>query len=515
MSIRVAGALSGALAALALPPFDLWPLAFGALVPLALALSRPCLEYREVVAGGLWFGAIFYGVLLHWVPFTVHGLMPFGALFGSLSITILAATGGVQAIVLHYLIGRRARTPILAVPAVWVTTEVLLAYAGPFAFPWTPLGLSLAAVPVLAGPAEWIGVRGLSLWIALVNGGVVASLLCPMRRWAGLGAIATLIVALGPAVVGVVRDQSLPMSRLPPVLVAQIDVPRNALIEPALRDQRLAEALVRIVAPFSQDSAETIADVGAARPVIAILPEAPFYESWNTGVENQMRGIARELGLPILVGAHVFEDNIPGRSASEAAHNAIMLVEPDGATRLVHGKTRLVPGVERPGLLPGPRRDILQIGGLGLGVAVCFESAFGRDVRRLRKDGAELLVNPTNDGWFRPSLPGVESAAHAQHRAHLILRVVETRMGAVRSSLGGELLGIDPDGRFSVIRPVGEEGMSTVLPLVSPITTGYVLYGDAGGFAGLLFLVILLFPRRKRKGMERPSISSHVGGAFR
>ena len=71
-------------------------------------------------------------------------------------------------------------------------------------------------------------------------------------------------------------------------------------------------------------------------------------------------------------------------------------------------------------------------------------------------------------------------------------------MGAVRSSLGGELLGIDPDGRISVIRLVGDEGIAVVLPLVSPITTGYVLYGDAGGFAGLSLLVILLFPGWKR-----------------
>ena len=498
MGIRVAGALSGALAALALPPFDLWPLAFGALVPLALALSRPRLEHREVVAGGLWFGAIFYGVLLHWVPVTVHGLMPFGALFGSLSIVILAATGGVQAIVLHHLLVRRARAPILAVPAVWVTTELLLAYAGPLAIPWTPLGLSLAVVPVLAGPAEWIGVRGLSLWIALVNGGAVGALLSPTRRRARLRALATLIVALGPAIAGAVRDRSLPMSELPPVLATQIDVPRNVLMEPDLRDQRSAEALVRVLAPFSQTPGEGTAAAGAGRPVVAILPEAPFDERWNTGVEDQMRGIARDLGFPILVGAHVLDDGVSGEGNSEAPHNAVMLVEPDGATRLVHAKTRLVPGVERPGLLPGPRGDVLRIGGLGLGVALCFESAFGRDVRRLRKDGAELLVNPTNDGWFRPSLPGVGSAAHAQHRAHLILRAVETRMGAVRSSLGGELLGIDPDGRISVIRLAGEEGIAVVLPWVSPITTGYVLYGDAGGFAGLSLLVILLFPGWKR-----------------
>ena len=392
MGTRVSGALSGILAALSLPPFDLWPLAFAALTPMALALSRPGLERRDVVACGLWFGALFYGVVLHWVPFTVHELIPLGALVGSLSVILLASTCAVQAIVLRYIMVQRSRVPSLAIPAVWVTTEMFLAHTGPLAMPWAPLGLALAAVPTLAGSAEWVGVHGLSLWIALVNGCAVDAVLSRRRnRRAGM-AIITVLVALAPALAGAVRANTLPTYELPPVLITQIDIPRKALLDPGLRDERAAESLTAILASWVTTPDGVVEAPG--RPVVAILPEAPFSDTWSRGVADRMGRLARELGFPILVGAHVSAEYAPDGEDREGLRNAIMLVEPAGTNRLVHAKARLVPGVERPGLLPGPRGAVLRIGTLDLGLAVCFESAFGGDVRRLRRDGAELLANP-------------------------------------------------------------------------------------------------------------------------
>ena len=484
---RRAGALSGALAALSLPPFGLWPLAFVALVPIGMALSRRPLQHREAVAGGLWFGAIFYGTVLHWVPPTVQGMIPLGALLGFLSIALLAATSGLQAAALHHLVARRAQAPMFALPAVWVTTEMLLAYAGSLAVPWTPLGLSLAAVPSVAGPAEWIGVRGLSLWIALVNGGLVEALLARAPRRTKVVAALTVIAALAPAVVGRVRYNSLSTERLPPVVVAHIQVLRRALLDPEVRDLQVAEALARVVSIRQSGMTEELSGVTGV-PVVAIFPEAPFRETWGPGLAERMQSVAQGLGIPVLLGAHVVGNGSSGTGGLGPIHNAVMIVQPDGAAQLLHGKSRLVPGVERPGLRPGPRGEAFRIDGLTMGLAICFEAAFGRDVRRLRLEGAELLVNPTNDAWFRPALPFFGSAAHAQHRAHLILRAVETRMGAVRSSMGGELLVIDPDGHLSARQPVGAEGLVSAVPSTSRITTVYVRYGELGVLLGLALL---------------------------
>ncbi len=492
MTPTAAGAVSGALAAAALPPFGLWPLGFVALVPLALAVSSPGVTREQTVTAGLGFGAVFYGALLHWVPFTTAGLIPFGAIFGLLSIVVLASIGALQTLLLRHLLNHRSVTFLSAIPAVWVSTEMGLEYAGPLAFPWAPLGLSLAAVPAIGGSAAWVGVHGLTLWIGLVNGGVAETLRSSSlaRRYAVAGL--TLALAIVPAAVGLMEVRALEVEALPPVLATQISVSREELMTTSLRDQRVSDALEGVLIDAI--------DLGVAGPEprgeaarIAILPEAPFGNAWDEGVADRIAGFAERLGVPVLVGAHVRSEP---PAAPSRPRNALLLVEPGETGRVVHGKTRLVPGVERPGLLPGSRGPVLRLDGLSLGLVICFESAFGRDVRRLRSEGADLLVNATNDGWFRPGLPGIGSAAHRQHRAHLVLRAMETRMGAVRSSVGGELLAIAPDGSIDTIRPVGEEGVAMIRPAVSPDSTIYVRFGDLGGLAGLVLLGVLSLRRR-------------------
>ena len=136
MSLRFAGALSGVLGALALPPFSVWPLALGALVPLGLALSEPA-SRRDVVAAGLWFGALFYGIVLYWVPFTLHGMTALGPLIGVLAVAMLVPVGAAQALVAHRLLTVGVYPPFLVLPAVWVTSKLLLRLAGPLAMPWS------------------------------------------------------------------------------------------------------------------------------------------------------------------------------------------------------------------------------------------------------------------------------------------------------------------------------------------------------------------------------------------
>ncbi len=482
MRAKTAGALSGAMAAASLPPFDLWPLGFVALVPLGWALSDPESIRSDAVAGGLAFGAVFYGLLLHWAPFTLHGLVSLGALSGLFLLGILAGVAGIQGLVLRRLLVRSG--PLLALPAVWGGTEFLLAHFGPLAMPWTPLGLALAAVPEVAGPAEWIGVRGLSMWIAGVNGVallVLRGLLSPTGRSPRTVTGLLLLLALVgvPALWGKVRAEALATRPLPSVLVVQLDLPREQLLIPELRDRRAGEALDRVL------SGLMVADHPVA---FALLPEAPFASPWDEGRAETITGYAARMEFPFLVGSHLREEG--------GLKNALLLVGPDGEVRTVHGKTRLVPLAEWPGLEAGPRGGVLELGGTMVGVLICSESSFGGEARRLARGGADLLLNPTNDGWFRPGMMGRSTAAHAQHRAHLVMRAVETRKGAVRSPLGGELLVVGPTGEVLSSEPRGGEGAFIVHPLTSPVTSGFVRLGDLSGWlSGLLLLIAFFRPR--------------------
>ena len=495
MSARGAGSASGALAALALPPFGLWPLAFAALVPLGVYLSVPLRTRHAAVRAGLWFAGVHYGVVLHWIPFTMHGMTPFGALLGLLALGVLTLTGGLLVLALHRLLGADC-SPLIAIPAVWVVAEGLLARAGPLAMPWTPLGLALAGSPVLAAPAEWGGVSVLTLWLGLVNGALVCCL-CRPRAGLGLWFLGSVLLVLGPVLFGGVRTAGLPTDDGAPVWVAAIPMTRAELLEPERRELVAAESLARISAALRPGLAPQVPG-----PVALLLPEAPFRASWSEGTEERIVPLASEAGVPVLAGSLVPMGTAPDGTGHQLRNGAV-LVDPGVGAELVHGKVRLVPGVESSSLSPGPRGGVLPLGGgLAAGVVICFEAAFGRDVRELRRAGANLLVNPSNEGWFTPVLPLLGAAARAQHRAHLVLRAVETRMAVLKPSVGGELLALGPDGApVHRLRPRN----TTVIeftPPVSPAMTPYVRFGDLGGLAGLALLLaaapMLLRESRRR-----------------
>lgn len=487
MSARGAGSASGALAALALPPLGLWPLAFTALVPLGVYLTVSLRTRDAAVRAGLWFAGVHYAVVLHWVPFTLHGMTPFGALLGLLALAVLTLTGGLLVLVLHRLLGAGG-SPLIAIPAVWVVTEGLLARAGPLAMPWTPLGLALADSPVLATPAEWGGVSVLTLWLGLVNGALVCCLCRPHGRL-GLRFLGVALLVLGPALFGGVRTAGLTTEDGAPVWVAAIPMTRAELLEPERRELAAAESVARISAALRPGPAAPVTG-----PVALLLPEAPFRASWSEGTEQRIVPLAAEARIPVLAGALVLAGTAPDGTGRQLRNGAV-LVEPGGRSELVHGKVRLVPGVESNSLAPGPRGGVLQLGGeLVAGVVICFEAAFGRDVRELRRAGASLLVNPSNEGWFAPVFPLLGAAAQAQHGAHLMLRAVETRMAVLKPSVGGELLALGPDGGPVRRLRLRDATVEEVTPPVSPAMTPYVRFGDLGGLAGLVLLLAAAAP---------------------
>ncbi len=62
---------------------------------------------------------------------------------------------------------------------------------------------------------------------------------------------------------------------------------------------------------------------------------------------------------------------------------------------------------------------------------ICFEDTVGDLVRRFVTNGANVLVNITNDGWF------LHSSGSKQHLANAIFRCVENRRPMVRAANTG------------------------------------------------------------------------------
>jgi apolipoprotein N-acyltransferase len=165
------------------------------------------------------------------------------------------------------------------------------------------------------------------------------------------------------------------------------------------------------------------------------------------------------------------------------------------------------------GFSSADRATIFEVNGHRFGVLICFEDAFPRVVRRfvMREDGADFLINISNDGWFK------DSHELEQHLGICSLRAVEFRTGIVRCTNTGISGILGPDGRAQTLVR-GEDGD---LKEVRGVTAGrvrlrtgnsvYARHGDvfAGvclAFATVAFIAGLGLPLG---GWVRRRLSTH------
>lgn len=142
-----------------------------------------------------------------------------------------------------------------------------------------------------------------------------------------------------------------------------------------------------------------------------------------------------------------------------AAYNSAAMVDPAGRVDFQYDKIHLVPFSE---YFPwrnffwfakdltalvgefqhGTHYSVGELPGGRLSVFICYEAVFPNEIRRFVADGAHLLVNLSNDGWFG------RSAAPAQHLAMARVRAVENRRWVLRDTNNGLTASIDPYGRI-------------------------------------------------------------------
>ncbi|MGN1058140.1 MAG: apolipoprotein N-acyltransferase, partial [Candidatus Avelusimicrobium sp.] len=85
----------------------------------------------------------------------------------------------------------------------------------------------------------------------------------------------------------------------------------------------------------------------------------------------------------------------------------------------------------------------LNLGGVTLGLTICYESIFPQLWVAQSRQGAKLFVNLTNDAWF------FDTAAPYQHLAINAVRAAETGRPVLRAANTGFSAVIDPFGRIT------------------------------------------------------------------
>jgi apolipoprotein N-acyltransferase len=459
--------LSGAADATSFPPLSWSWAAWLALSPLLIACASLS-PLRAAVAGMCWMAAMAAGAAwcLPAMLSGYFGLATIASWVASAAIVCLsgAYVGGYGAWV-AWLARRRAANPVLLAGG-WLACEFARAHGG-LASPWALTAYSQLGATPLVQIADIAGPYGIGMLVAGVNACVAALFVPALRGRRPLGATATIAAALAAALLyGEWRlGQAFGDGREVRVAVVQAGAPAEK-IERAAR-------LSRHVA-LTEQSAQ-------ARPELIVWPEYAIeaYLEEGTAVRDTVLRTAGAARADLVLGGPHYE----GSSSGTRYHNSAYLVR-DGRVAARYDKQRLVPvaedgrfawlfGERAARYAPGVGSMLLPAAALRSGALLCLEAMFPEVARRAARDGAEVLVNLSNDAWFGHPAP-------ARHQLDIAaLRAVENRRYLIRAAATGFSAVIDPHGRVVSRSEYGTHEIieSTVRP--SHATTPYQRWGDA------------------------------------
>jgi len=469
--------LSGVLGALSMPGFGFSWLVFVALVPLFFALDR-----HRGFWPGFAFGFAFFLIDLRWVV-SLARFYPV-VIGGYIMLAIYFAIGcGLLTALLTWRSRSQAWTWLLLAPALFILTEALRTL-GPLGLGFSSLYSALYQIPWLIQSAALFGSWFITGMIVAINGSLFLLLRKRKIRFA-LSAIGCFVLLAAFAWV--------------PQQVQDGEPLRVAVVSSKVRQEEKLDA--RNLAILTDRYLQLGEDALAEHPDLIVFPESilPAYILRNETLAQSFADLARRGDTQVMLGTGVIEDrNI---------YNATALFDKTGEMAGTYFMVRPVPFGE---YIPG--RRLLETIGLGnwaksflpldlsrgdgytplsrFGTPICFESTFASPARQLVRNGAQLLITPTNDAWFNES-----SELHA-HFACAVFRAVENRRFTIQSANGGISGFISPKG--TIIASLDGEGVLCEDVVLQTTQSLYTRWGDwiVVVLASLLASACLLFGRR-------------------
>jgi apolipoprotein N-acyltransferase len=475
--------VSGGLLPLAFSPFDVWPLAifFIALLLWLWQWSEP----RQAAWRGGLFGVGAFSTGTYWVYISLHDFGNAPATFAILATFALILVMALYSALVGYLLVRwvprsSATKWVLVAPALWALLEWTRSwlFSG---FPWLALGYSQIDSP-LSGFAPYVGVFGVS-WAVVLSAGLLLMILTTQKwrakcLWGGV-AILFWVVAWGLGKIAWVEPVAEPL--------------RVSLVQGNIAQDRKwrSDQLQNTLSLYANLSAQVAEDSD-----VIIWPETAipvFYETAQEfihalSVEAKINSVDYLIGVP------------SGSSQTDTFHNSVVAL--DGSTQKLYHKRHLVPfgeyvplrfllngfhqfvDIPMADFTPGsPEQALLTAAGHPVGVSICFEVAFGKEIRRALPE-AHFLVNVSNDAWFGDSL------APPQHLQIARMRALEVGRYMARATNTGITAVINQQGQITArITPFSVQVLrSYVQPL-----QGMTPYGLIGDWGAVILLGLSLF----------------------
>lgn len=502
---------AGALSALAMAPFNAWPVLFVSF-PIAVWLidGAAAGKWRGVPAAamsGFWFGLGYFVPGLYWIgnaflvdASTFAWLIPFAALGLPAYLALFTALG----FALARLLWTRDAARLLAL-AIGLTISEWLRGHLLSGFPWNAFGYALSEPLALAQTASLIGLWGMTfLTVAIFASPAVLIDGRSRGRKPWIAPVAALLLLAAMGVYGTVRLS------LQPTVLTKVKL---RIMQPNLQQDvkfnYSAKAAVMQKYLTLSDRASGPHSTGVSDANILIWPESAF-PFFLTREADAMAEIADLLpkGTVLITGSVRAPDGPPGARITRA-YNSIYVIDHDGSVLSVYDKLHLVPFGEylpfqdwmeklgfvqltkvQGGFIPGTRRRTMEIPNAPRALPlICYEVAFPGSIAT-RDDRPGWIVNLTNDGWF-----GISTGPY-QHLQQARLRAIEEGLPLVRAANTGISAVIDPSGRIVARLGLGIEGvLDAALPTALPPTV-YAQLGDIP--AAVIGAIALLLVIRRR-----------------
>lgn len=504
---------AGAASALALAPFNAWPIlfvTFPVLVwlvdgsaatrwsgPITAAITGWCFGFGFFVAGLYWIGYAFlvdaktFGWLL---PIAVSGLPAYLALYTALA---LAAAR---------LIWVRGPERIFALATMLTAAEWLRGHllSG---FPWNTFGYALTQPLILAQSVSLVGIWTLTFLCVAICATPAVLTDDPIDTPHPYRPLAIgLIVLVGFAAYGAARLALHPTTFVNGVMlrVMQPNLPQDSKFNYSAKNQ-VMDRYLRLSGRDAGPDANGLRDI-----THLIWPEAafPFFLTREPDALAQISNLLKP-GTELITGAVRAAANASAQNPR--AYNSIYVIDPDGSIQGIYDKVHLVPfgeylpfqsllekiGLQQltkqaGGFLSGSRRRAMDVPRAPKMLPlICYEAIFpGAAVPPGERPG--WLVNVTNDGWF-----GISTGPY-QHFQQARLLAIAQGLPLVRAANTGISAVIDPVGRVVNSLPLGAEGIFDAR-LPNPVeSTLFTLVGDYALILSLVAGVIAVSRKRMR-----------------
>jgi apolipoprotein N-acyltransferase len=472
-----AALFSGILLGLSFPPFSYSFLAWFSLVPLLFYSSD--LPRSSFLQGWI-AGTLHHLILFSWLWKTFHA-----AHVGSIqTFFVWLALGAYMGLYSGlFMVGwskfnNDVWKPLWAA-ALWVALDFLKTYALTGA-PWGLLSQSQVPFLPVIQLASITGAEGITFLIVLVNALVLSIFQKKNRPW---DLVAYALVPVLALVFGIIR--LLPARALTSDLSVLL---LQGNIDPYAKwDKRYEQEIRETYERLSSEAA-------VSHPNLVLWPESAvpgwypnenFYEAWVSST-------VRKSASANIVGAV--------STSLKRDTNSAFLIDESGVLRGRYDKRHLVPfgeyipfGAFVSRWIPylgqlgtfasGSKPAVFPVGDFRVAPSICYEMVFPSLIRDDVREGADILVNMTNDGWY------LDTGAPEQHLATNILRAVENNRPVFRSANTGVSAVIDGHGRFLFRSKLQQEGAYLVrAPVVE--NSSLTFFTRAGAWFSYLCIVL-------------------------